>query len=180
MAKNPKDYDLENLDADLPMEYDTVELESPTSLGLIADAADRPIYDIQDLNPALLRPVGPAGYQMRIPKGTLPAVMSALDMVPPVHRADWRLHRVVAGETLADIAHHYSTAVTALTAANDHSGANAPVAGNLLVIPAVTRAPRVAAHTTAHAAARSTSHKTRSTPYHTASLSSSKRHSAVN
>ena len=187
MAKNPKDYDLENLDADLPVEYDTVELESPTSLALIADAADRPVYDLQDLNPALLRPVGPAGYQMRIPKGTLPAVMSALDMVPPNHRADWRLHRVAAGETLADIAHHYSTAVAALTAANDHSGANAPVPGNLLVIPAVSRAPRAPrapAHTTArtssHGMGRSASHKTRSTPYHTASLNASKRRSAVN
>ena len=39
MAKNPKDYDLDNLDFDQPMEYDTMDLDSPTSLALVADAA---------------------------------------------------------------------------------------------------------------------------------------------
>jgi membrane-bound lytic murein transglycosylase D len=183
MAKNPKDYDLENLDPDLPMEYDTIELETPTNLALIADAADHPVYEIQDLNPALLRPVGPSGYQMRIPKGTLPAVMSALDMVPPAHRADWRLHRVIAGETLADIAHHYSTAVASLSAANERSGAEAPVPGNLLVIPAVShapRAPRPAARPASHSSSRAAARKSRPAPFHTASLASSKRRPTAN
>ena len=52
MAKNPKDYDLENLELDRPMEYETIDLDTPTSLALIADAADRPVSEIQDLNPA--------------------------------------------------------------------------------------------------------------------------------
>src|ERR1700729_1354703 len=59
MAKNPKDYDLENLETDRPMEYETVDMETPTSLALVADAADRPISEIQDLNPALLKSVAP-------------------------------------------------------------------------------------------------------------------------
>ena len=75
MAKNPKDYDLENLDADRPMEYETMDLDTPTSLALIADAADRPVSEIQDLNPALLKSAAPAGYQLRVPKGTLATVM---------------------------------------------------------------------------------------------------------
>ena len=71
MAKNPKDYDLENLETDRPVEYETIDLDTPTSLALIADAADRPVSEIQDLNPALLKSTAPAGYQLRVPKGTL-------------------------------------------------------------------------------------------------------------
>jgi membrane-bound lytic murein transglycosylase D len=187
MAKNPKDYDLENLDADQPVEYETLDIDTPTSLNLIADAADRPVSEIQDLNPAVLKSTAPAGYCLRVPKGTLPSVMSALDMVPTNHRADWRIHRVVAGETLADIAHRYSTPVASLTSVNQHTATDAPVAGDLLVIPAVSHAPHATTRTlvaTAHAksarrtpatTARKTpvntpARKVRSTPYHTASI----------
>jgi membrane-bound lytic murein transglycosylase D len=188
MAKNPKDYDLENLDVDPPVQYDTIEVDSATSLGLIADATDRPVSDIQDLNPAVLRSIAPAGYPVRIPKGTLASVTSALDMVPATHRADWRIHRVAAGETLADIAHRYSTSVPALSAANQGAGLDA---GDLLVIPTVSRVSRVPART---AAARShgkhsrrlvasrregahPAHKPHATPYRTASLNT--RHRAT-
>jgi membrane-bound lytic murein transglycosylase D len=199
MAKNPKDYDLENLETDRPVEYETIDLDTATSLSLIADASDRPLSEIQDLNPALLKSVAPTGYLVRVPKGTLATVMSALEMVPPSHRADWRIHRVVPGETLAEIAHHYATPVSALTTANQHAAAqsalaDAPVAGDLLVVPAaahLTREPvrsgvskargnlsrkAVAAHRTpVNAPAR----KVHASAYHTASVSS-KHRAAVN
>jgi len=150
MAKNPKDYDLENLEADRPIEYETVQLDTPTSLALIADAADRPVSEIQDLNPALLKSAAPAGYQLRVPKGTLATVMMAMDLVPASHRADWRIHRMVPGETLAEIAHRYGTPLPALTTANERvalnaAGAGAPLAGDLLVVPSAVRISRVSA-----------------------------------
>ena len=142
MAKNPKDYDLENLETDRPVEYETIDLDTPTSLALIADAADRPVSEIQDLNPALLKSAAPAGYQLRVPKGTLAPVMAALDLVPAIHRADWRIHRVVPGETLAEIARRYATPVSALTSANQRAAPEgsrrrrgSSVAGDLLVVP---------------------------------------------
>lgn len=143
MAKNPKDYDLEGLETDRPVEYETMDLESATSLALIADATDRPISEIQELNPALLKSAAPAGYQLRVPKGTLPAVMAALDLVPASHRADWRIHRVVSGETLAEIAHRYSTPVSTLMSANQRAALDAPIAGDLLVVPVAARFSRV-------------------------------------
>jgi len=190
MAKNPKDYDLENLDMDQPVQYEKLELESSTSLALIADAADCPVSDIEDLNPAVLKSEAPAGYQVRIPKGTLPGVMAALNMVPPNHRADWRIHRVVPGETLAEIARRYSTPVAALTAANQRAELDA---GDLLVIPAVSRVSHVAARrvpTASHgkrsrrvvasrrAPVNASARKTRSAPYRTASLTPRHRASA--
>jgi membrane-bound lytic murein transglycosylase D len=207
MAKNPKDYDLENLETDQPVEYETVDLETPTSLALIADAADRPMSEIQDLNPALLKSVAPAGYQLRVPKGTLATAMMAMDLVPATHRADWRIHRVVPGETLAEIAHRYSTPMAALTSANQRAALNAPalnaqiddapVAGDLLVVPVTARAARVAsvlpaAHgklsrkasranvLAAHRAPVNTpARRAHAGAYHTASLAS-KHHAAVN
>ena len=204
MAKNPKDYDLENLEVDRPVEYETVQLDTPTSLALIADAADRPVSEIQDLNPALLKSAAPAGYQLRVPKGTLPTVMMALDLVPASHRADWRIHRMVPGETLAEIAHRYGTPLPALTSANERvalnaAGADAPVAGDLLVVPSAVRISRVSARAVAsssHAkltrrasakssqAARQTlantpARRVHASAYRTASLAS-KHHAAAN
>ncbi len=198
MAKNPKDYDLDNLELDRPVEYETLDLETPTSLALAADAADRPVSEIQELNPALLKPVAPAGYQLRVPKGTLPTIMTALDIVPTNHRADWRIHRVVAGETLADIAHRYATAVASLTSANQRPTAEAPQPGDLVVVPASSRfsrasAPRlaVASHSKPSRRAQSRqavaahrtpvttpAHRTRASVYHTASVASKHRATA--
>ncbi|MBV9771511.1 MAG: transglycosylase SLT domain-containing protein [Bryobacterales bacterium] len=187
MAKNPKDYDLANLETDLPVEYETIDLETPTSLELIADAADRPVSEIQDLNPALLKSTAPAGYQLRVPKGTLTPVMMALDLVPAIHRADWRIHRVVPGETLADIAHHYAAPVASLVSANQRSSVEAPVAGDLLVVPAVSRLSRLTGRFTSRAGslgkhshrtlatrrapANTPSRRLRAGVYHTASIS---------
>jgi len=189
VSKNLKDYDLENPGMDQPVEYDSLALDTPTSLALIADAADRPVSEIQDLNPAVLRWAAPSGYALRVPKGTLPAVMAALDMVPANHRVDWRIHRVVPGETLAEIARRYSTPVSALAAANQHSSADAPLSGDLLVVPAASRshvvAPKALATSRVHARTK-TSHSAvasrrtpRSTPYRTASIAS-RRRSAIN
>jgi membrane-bound lytic murein transglycosylase D len=199
MAKNPKDYDLENLETDRPVEYETIALDTPTGLALIADAADRPVSELQELNPALLKSVAPAGYQLRVPKGTLGTVRMALDLVPNNHRADWRIHRVVPGETLAEIAHRYATPLAALTSANqraalDGAGNDTPVAGNLLVVPTASRLSRIAERgavslshgkpsRTAAVAARRTpanapARRVHAGAYHTASLASKHRAAA--
>jgi len=146
MAKNPKDYDLLNLDLDPPVEYDTIKVDSATSLSLIADASDRSLPEIQDLNPALLKPVAPAGFDVHVPKGGSDLVRMALEEVPAEHRATWRIHRVGADETIAEIARRYGTAVASISAANrlpvDH-----PDAGDTLIIPVSYTVPRLAAHT---------------------------------
>jgi membrane-bound lytic murein transglycosylase D len=208
MSKNPKDYDLDNLEFDRPIEYESMDLETPTSLALVADAADRPVSEIQDLNPALLKLTAPAGYQLRVPKGTLPTVMTALDLVPVNHRADWRMHRMLAGESLADIAHRYTTTVSSLTSANQIATAEGPQPGDLMVVPVsagfsrvsargrqqayravasrgtqarrpvAARRRTVATRRTTAAATTKPAHRSRAGTYHTASLASKHRTSA--
>lgn len=170
MAKNPKDYNLENLDLDLPVEYDTVDLDAPTSLALVADAIDRPVPDLQELNPALLRTIAPGGYQLRVPKGSSDLVRMALEEVPSEHRATWRLHRVAPDETLAEIAHRFSTPVASIAAANQRPIAHLE-AGETLVIPVSYPAPRTTAHASRAAAA--------SRPVHRATGSTATRKASV-
>ncbi len=154
MAKNPKDYNLETQDQDLPVEYDTVDLDAPTSLALVADAVDRPVPELQELNPALLKTIAPGGYQLRVPRGSSDQVRMALEEVPSEHRATWRLHRVAGDETLAEISHHFGTPVASIAAANQRPVAHLE-AGDTLVIPVSYAAPRTVAHHTSRAAAAS-------------------------
>ena len=161
MAKNPKDYDLENLDLDEPVRYESVDLVAPTHLALVADTIERPVSEIQDLNPAVLRLVAPAGYQLRVPQGTAATVRTTLEQVPAAHRASWRVHRVLAGETLDAIAHRYATPAGSISAANHK--VVAPEAGDLLVIPAsypAARPSRSGAHAAAHSTPATANRKT--------------------
>ncbi len=135
MAKNAKDYGIENWQEDPPLEYDTIEVAAATNLELIAVAADRPLSDIRDLNPSLLKPIAPAGYMVRIPKSSRMLVASAIDNVPADKRAAWKLHRVERGETVASIAKRYRMTNTVISEANGRSEVE-PEAGDLLVIPA--------------------------------------------
>jgi len=143
VSKNPKDYGLDGVELDPPLDYDTIALQCPTNLMLVADALDRTVTDLQELNPALLKPLAPAGYELRIPKGSAAATLAAIENIPEIHRSEWRLHRVQAGETIAEIAKRYATAPEAIVQANAGE-VSAPEAGDLLVIPAVNRPPKPA------------------------------------
>jgi membrane-bound lytic murein transglycosylase D len=143
VTKNLSAYGLPPVtDEDKPLEYDSVKMGAKTNLALIADAADVPVSDIQDLNPALFRNVAPEGADVRVPKAKGPSVMAALDAVPEDKRAAWRLHRVNAGDTLASIAKRYSTAANSIVAANtqlESSFFDSPEDGEILLIPAQLR-----------------------------------------
>ena len=132
MAKNAKDYGLDHLELEPALEFDTVELQTPTHIALVADAVDRPLSELRELNPALLRSVAPAGYAMHVPKGTLGALETAFAVVPPNRRDSWRLHRVQTGDTMAGLAKRYN-APTGLVGSANHEGM-AP-AGDWMAIP---------------------------------------------
>ena len=132
VSKNAKDYGLDDIEPDSPVEYQTVDLESPTSLSLVASAVDRPLADLKDLNPALLKPIAPAGYQLRIPMGTREALDQAFAAVPRNERDSWRVHRVEAGETAASLARRYGTTAEMVESANR---GDFPEAGSFAAIP---------------------------------------------
>jgi membrane-bound lytic murein transglycosylase D len=135
MAKNPQDYGLENIDVDPAVEYDTIQVTAPTNLNLIADSALQPVSVLHDLNPALLKNIAPAGFQIHVPKGSAETVQAALDTVPAENRQAWRLHHVLAGDTLDAIARAYHLTADRIVSVN--RGADAIETGDVLLIPAV-------------------------------------------
>ena len=140
MHKNAKDYGLENVEADPPLEYDTIEVEAPTHLALVADIADRPVSDLRELNPSLLVNVAPAGYSLRVPKGSKAPVVASLDTVPAERRASWRIHRVSPGDTLESIAKRYNMPVNSIASVNNQMDAEV---GDVLIIPTASQVERM-------------------------------------
>jgi membrane-bound lytic murein transglycosylase D len=132
IGKNAPEYGLDHIDLESPLEMDTIELESPTHLALIADAVDRPLSELKELNPGLLKSVAPAGFSVHVPKGTLSSVETAFTVVPPSKRDSWRLHRVNEGDTFASLAKRYSASAASVSQVNHEA---LPEAGGLVAIP---------------------------------------------
>jgi len=137
--KNAKDYGIDSIDGEPPVDYETLAVPANTHLGLIADAADRPVSELRDLNPALLTTVAPAGYQVHVPRGSRTQIVAVIETIPAEKRASWRIHRVADGDTLESIARRYNTPVSAITAANNASD---PEAGEVLIIPTASQIER--------------------------------------
>ena len=166
MTKNAAEYDLQNIPAEPPLEYDTLRVDSTTHLALIGDVTDTPVSELSAMNPALLRSVAPAGYDLHVPKGSAPALTAALKSIPAERRLSWRMHRVQSGETLLAIARHYNTAATEIASVNNLE-ADVPNAGDRLLIPAAfhpdivktaTRRGRAPVKSSHRVVARSRSH----------------------
>jgi membrane-bound lytic murein transglycosylase D len=132
MHKNATEYGIDDIEVEEPLVYDTLELEAPTHLALVADAASVPVSELREMNPSLLKNVAPEGFPLHVPPGRKAAIIAGLETIPARHRASWRMHRVESGDTLASIARRYRMSVDSITAAND--GADAEV-GDVLIIP---------------------------------------------
>jgi membrane-bound lytic murein transglycosylase D len=141
VGKNAPAYGLDHLDFESPVETDSLEMQAPTHLALIADAVDRPLSELKELNPGLLKAVAPAGFRVNVPKGTLGAVETAFAVVPPAKRDLWRVHRVTEGDSFAGLAKRYSAQTASISLVNH---AELPEPGSLVAIPVAYPGDRVA------------------------------------
>jgi membrane-bound lytic murein transglycosylase D len=172
IAKNAKDYGLDDVRFEAPIEYDSIELTSPTHMMLIAEALDRPLSEIRELNPSVLRSVAPAGHTIRVPKGTVPLVDAALNAVPASRRDSWRVHRLEGGETLRELARRFNTTQASIVAANRYE---VPDSGEWVAIPVAYPGDRAPVRTRKPLAKPVPAHRTpahttpaHATPVHTA------------
>ncbi len=140
MGKNAKDYGLDDIDPDPALEYDTLELPSPTHLALVADAIDRPLAEVREFNPSVIRSVVPAGTVLHVPKGSLSQLQTAFEVVPSNRRDAWRLHRLQSEDTFATLGKRYNTTAALVSAVNHDA---LPDAGALVVIPAAYAGDRL-------------------------------------
>ena len=120
MAKNPKQYGLDDVQPALPLETDSVRIDYPVDLRLIAECVDSDIGRLTELNPSLLRLTTPKDsvYDLRLPAGTKEKFAHAIAAIPLDKRVSWRYHHVNSGDTLDSIARQYHTTPTAIRGVN--------------------------------------------------------------
>jgi membrane-bound lytic murein transglycosylase D len=132
MAKNPSQYGLDDVNKDLPADYDAVTINYPVDLRLVAECVNSTPTELQDLNPSLLRLSTPrtGEFALHLPAGTKDQYQTAIAAVP----SDMRYHTVHSGDTLASLAHSYHVTAKSISEAN-HLDTAALDADAKLVIP---------------------------------------------
>jgi len=136
MAKNPGQYGLDHIVPEAPLAADSIHIDYPVDLRLVAECLDTSVTTLQDLNPSLLRMTTPKAstFELHLPAGTTDKYQQAIAAIPRDMRVWWRFHRVAAGDTLAGIARTYHTTPHAIAEANDLDGQELK-ADSKLIIP---------------------------------------------
>src|SRR5579863_7943835 len=124
MAKNPEQYGLDKVVTEKPVPYDSLKIDYPVDLRLVAECVDASASTLQDLNPSLLRLTTPKDreFELHLPVGTKDRYLSAITAVPPDMRVWWRYHKVAPGDTLASVASAFHTTRQAIVQANNLDG----------------------------------------------------------
>ena len=137
LAKNPKQYGLDDLNPDPPLLVDTVRTHYSVDLRLVADVTEAPVQEIVGLNPSLLRGMTPPDedFDLHLPVGTKDLFERRIAEIPEDKRRYWRFHKLVVGESMDEVARDYHVPaseiafVNQLTSSTDLSGVDA------LIIP---------------------------------------------
>src|SRR5229473_1601935 len=137
MAKNPAQYELDNIVPEQPVPYDMVKIDYSVDIRLVAQCLDVSPATLQDLNPSLLRLSTPKdqAFELHLPAGTREKYLAAIEPIPPPMRVWWRYHEVAEGETLVSIARTYRTSPLAIEKENHLQNEDDLKPESKLVIP---------------------------------------------
>lgn len=120
IAKNPEKYGFHGIKPEPAMSFESVPVQSATSLRLIADATDTSVEYIQSLNPELRRDTTPRGenYILRVPAGKSKQLASVLKRIPADRRDMARVISIAPGEELQSVANRTGVNVATLQLMN--------------------------------------------------------------
>ena len=120
MAKNLSQYGFEDVNMDSPVPFDSVVINYPVDLRLVADCVNSTPAQLQELNPSLLRLTTPkeGTFELHLPVGTRDDYQTAISAIPTDMRLWWRYHKVQPGETLASIARSYRVTANSIAGEN--------------------------------------------------------------
>lgn len=147
MAKNPKQYGLDDLTPDPALVMDTVTTNYAVDLRLVSDIVGVPVQELSGLNPSLLRMSTPPdeSYDLHLPAGTKELYQKRIAMIPEDKRRFWRFHKVTTDESLADVARSYHVSASEIATVNQLGGREDLSGVDTLVIPvAPASAPSLA------------------------------------
>src|ERR1700735_2604264 len=140
MAKKPEQYGLDKMVPEAPVVSDTVTVDHPIDLRLVADLTNASLPEIVALNPSLLRLTTPRdlSFDLHIPVGMGDVFNQRIKNIPEEKRASWRFHVVRAGESLDGIASALHARPSEIAEANGIAPGETVDAGDELVIPVAT------------------------------------------
>jgi membrane-bound lytic murein transglycosylase D len=144
MTKNPSQYGLDDVNMDSAAAYDSITIDYPVDLRLVAQCVNSTPSELQDLNPSLLRQSTPrqGEFQLHLPAGTKDQFETAIASIPPDMRLWWRYHIVHPGDTLASLARNYHTTAKQISEANHLGGAELEAEAKLVIPVAPGKHPQ--------------------------------------
>ncbi|MFT3710154.1 MAG: LysM peptidoglycan-binding domain-containing protein [Archangium sp.] len=142
IAKHPEafGFSLDEFSPEPPFDYEEVTLTDSVDLEVIAQASGASLEQIQEFNPEIKRWCTPPAteaepYVLRLPKGRKEAFVETFSKFAPSERLHFKIHRVVAGDTLSKIALQYKSAQEAILRMNHLKSAKALRVNTDLVVP---------------------------------------------
>ncbi len=139
MASVPERYGISDHLKAPSMRYDTVTIDGPASIDVIARVAEVPEEEVKDLNPQILAEMTPGASStvVRLPEGSAQGFPERFANIPLRDRVN--RHVVSAGETFSHIARDYRISVDELRSANPGVVPRRLQIGSILVVPGVRR-----------------------------------------
>ncbi|MHB8481130.1 MAG: lytic transglycosylase domain-containing protein [Nitrospiria bacterium] len=137
IAKNPEKYGF-SMAYYQPLKFDTVLIDRPTDLRVIARVVHSSYEVIKELNPELKKGMTPPlypDYPLRIPEGTKTLFEENFKRIPEYTKVLKQKHRVRKGETLISISKHFGIPVQDLAETNRLGPKTRIRKGQLLIIP---------------------------------------------
>ena len=138
ISKDPAKYGIDVDYQDL-LVYESIKVEGPADLRVLAKCAGTDFDTMRRLNPALRRYQTPPGAttDVRVPVGAAEQTLLALADVPKNERVLYARHRVRTGETLSKLAGQYGVSVRAIQDSNGMGRSTMIRVGRTLVIPTI-------------------------------------------
>ena len=135
MTKNLSHYGFDDVSMDEPAAFDSVTINYPVDLRLVADCVDATVDELQQLNPSLLRLSTPRDgtFELHLPVGTKTQYQTTIASIPTGMRVWWRYPTVHSGDTLASLARTYRTTPKSIKEANQLDSAELQTNAKLII-----------------------------------------------
>ncbi len=138
ISKDPEKYGFNNI---VPMSeygYETVEINEPTDLEVIAKSAGVSLAKVKELNPELRRwytPPEVKSYTIKLPVGSKDSFVANYSKLKPTEKIKFLTYRIKHGQTLSHVARKFGTTVSSIMKINNIRSARRVRAGIELIIP---------------------------------------------
>jgi len=134
----PERYSFGDVAYQAPSRIEHAEAPAGLALSSLARCAGLDEQTFRELNPALRRwalPPQPTTQQLRIPVGRSSFFEACLARIPSSEKTEFRRHRVLAGESLSEVAAIYGVGASSIARVNQLEPNGAIYVGNELIIP---------------------------------------------